>query len=67
MDERDEKILILQRMVEYLERELAKARVLQFKLFKYVPPEKLFEIIRETPETKQWPRSNTCASWRGFN
>jgi len=53
MDERDEKILILQRMVEYLERELAKARVLQFKLFKYVPPEKLFEIIRETPETKQ--------------
>lgn len=53
MDKKDQEIQTLQQTIENLQRELAKARALQFKLFKCVPPDKLLEIMRDTPEIKQ--------------
>ena len=53
MTEKDKEINELRREVARLERELAKSKAIQYKLFKMVPAEKLLELARETPELMQ--------------
>ena len=50
MTEKDKEIQELRRENSQLRAELARAKALQRRLFNLVPPERLIEIARETPE-----------------
>jgi ribosomal protein L29 len=53
MDERDKEIQELRRENERLRKEIARLKTVQFELFKRVPADRIIELMRETPETKQ--------------
>ena len=53
MDEREKELQDLRQENERLRKEIARLKTVQFQLFKRVPADRIIELMRETPETKQ--------------